>query len=289
MKPVLLMLCMLSLTSLADSQQVPADSLYLGQKTPGKHPQLFPLKVLPGHFAAERIAVSPGGEEIIYSEIQAYYPVRGERLKRYLYRNNHWSGPEILFEGFIAPAFSLSGDSLYMQKDSETYLSWKKISGWSFPVKILPGLDSAHYYQKVKSGNQYLSSVPANGEGLFDWCILSSGADPSAKSLGKPLNTAADDFDFYVAPDESFMITTSPKGLAVSFHLKDGNWSSPINLGPEINFGLGMWGPCVSLDGKYLFYSTGTRADYSDVGVFWVKIDVLLKNINQDAGSHTPE
>ena len=33
----------------------------------------------------------------------------------------------------------------------------------------------------------------------------------------------------------------------------------------EINFGKGMWGPYITADYKYLFYTTGTKPDYSDV------------------------
>ena len=56
----------------------------------------------------------------------------------------------------------------------------------------------------------------------------------------------------------------------------DGSWTNPRNFGPEINFGLGSWGPCITPDNKYLFYSTGTKPDYSDVYVYWVRIDGLI-------------
>ncbi|HEX2969793.1 MAG TPA: hypothetical protein VHO46_11895 [Bacteroidales bacterium] len=40
-----------------------------------------------------------------------------------------------------------------------------------------------------------------------------------------------------------------------------------------------MWSAWVTQDNKYLFYSTGTKQDYSDVGIFWVRIDNLLDSL----------
>jgi len=56
----------------------------------------------------------------------------------------------------------------------------------------------------------------------------------------------------------------------------DGSWTNPANFGPVIDFGLGSWGPYVTPDNKYLFYSTGTKWDYSDVHVYWVRIDGMI-------------
>jgi hypothetical protein len=40
-----------------------------------------------------------------------------------------------------------------------------------------------------------------------------------------------------------------------------------------------MWGPYVSSDNKYLFYTTGTQPDYSDTYVYWVRIDSLMDSL----------
>ena len=94
-----------------------------------------------------------------------------------------------------------------------------------------------------------------------------------------PLNTAWDNLDFFVSRDESFMIVTTPFGLSISYPKKDGGWTNPRNLGTKINFGLGMWGPYVTPDNKYLFYTTGTKPDYSDVNVYWVRVDGLIDSL----------
>ncbi len=171
---------------------------------------------------------------------------------------------------------------MYVEKNFETYISEKKCSGWSIPKRILAGLDSAHYFQSVLNGNYFISSRSGSGIGLGDWCrVLINGADTIVSSLGRPLNTRGENLDFFVAGDESYMITTSPDGLAVSLKKKDGNWTTPVPLSKRINFGLGMWGPWVTADNRFLFYSTGTKADYSDVAVYWVKINGIIDSIKQ--------
>ncbi len=270
------------------SQEKPGGRLYLGQTPPGSIPKRFELSVNPGSFAAERIAISNDGREIYYSEIKSYYPIIGDNIKRYTFSDGKWNGPFDLFTGF-GPALSRNGDTLYFERMhaeniSSTYISIRKESGWSDPKRILTKLDKAHYYHVTKTGNKYISSIAENGAGLSDWCrLIIKGADTTTLSLGRPINTEWDNLDFYIARDESFLITARIDGLAISYPKTDGGWTSPRNLGEKINFGLASWGPFVTEDNKYLFYTTGTKPDYSDVGIFWVRIDNLidsLKNTN---------
>ena len=268
------------------AQSVPTESLYMGQTPPGNKPKIFPLSVNQGFFAAERIAISNDGRDIYYSEIKGYYPIRGENIKRYSFSDGKWSGPIDLFEGY-APALSIIGDTMYferkdVEKKSETYMSVKRGSGWGNPKRILTGLDKAHYYQATRNGNHYISSIAGNGAGLNDWCkVIISGADTVASSLGRPLNTGGENLDFFVSRDESYMIVTNRPALAISYRKEDGTWTNPGNFGPEINFGLGSWGPWVTPDNKYLFYTTGTKPDYSDVYVYWVRIDGVIDSMKQ--------
>lgn len=266
------------------SQSSPKDSLFLGQIPPENKPEKFPLSVNKGFFAAERIAISNDGRDIYYSEIKGYYPIRGENIKKYSYSDGKWTGPFDLFVGY-GPALSISGDTMYFERKdvenkSETYISVRSGSGWANPGRILTKLDKAHYYQVTKTGNHYVSSIAGNGSGLNDWCkIIITGTDSTALSLGRPLNTGGENLDFFVSKDESYMIVTNRPGLGISYRKDDGSWTNPRNLGPKIDFGLGSWGPYVTADNKYLFYSTGTKPDYSDVGIFWVRIDGLIDSL----------
>ena len=84
--------------------------------------------------------------------------------------------------------------------------------------------------------------------------------------------------DFFISGDESYIIITSG-GLKISFNKKDGTWTNPKSLGPNINSFLGEWGPYVTKDNKYLFFTAGTKKDYSDTYVRWVRIDNLISSL----------
>jgi hypothetical protein len=272
---------LLLLATAGFAQAIPVDSLYLGQITTGNIPEMFKLDVSPGHFAAERIAISDDGREIYYSEIKSYYPINSARIKSYGFTDGKWTDPFVLFEGYCSPALSATGDTMYFENGTaEAYFSVKKNLKWSAPLRILSKLETAHYMQVTSKGNQYISSKPDETIGISDWCKLKfTASDTIAIGLGMPLNTAWDNLDFFVSKDESFIIVTTPFGLAISYPKSDGTWTNPRNLGAKINFGLGMWGPFVTPDNKYLFYTTGTKPDYSDVNEYWIRIDGLIDSL----------
>ncbi|MDY0081275.1 MAG: putative Ig domain-containing protein [Ignavibacteriaceae bacterium] len=267
------------------AQAIPQDSLFLGQTPPGTAPEIFTLPVAPGSFAAERIAISGDGKEIYYSGIRSYYPTAGDTIKYYRYTENGWTGPFNLFNGFLAPCLSVSGDTMYMQNNIIPYqmlYSVRNGTVWSTPQRFLNGLNSAHYFQVTNNYHGYIASVSSPTLGASDWCrVKISKTDTTAVSLGLPVCTAGDNLDFFISRDESFIITANPqpKGLSISYHKNDGGWTNPKSLGPVINFGLGMWGPYVTSNNKYLFYTTGTKQNYSDTYIRWVRVDNLIDSL----------
>ncbi len=283
-----LVISMLVISSISlYAQAIPPDSLYLGQTPPGNTPQIFNLAVNAGSFAAERIAISNDGKEIYYSEVHSYYPAAGDTIKYYSYSGSKWSGPFNLFPGYLAPALSVSGDTMYFQNANilnnsavyETFISVKNGLNWSSPQRILSNLNSAHYLQVTNKGQYFISSISNPTVGANDWCnLFINGTDTTAVSLGQPLNSGGDNLDFFISKDETFIILAKG-GLHISYRKNDGSWTNPKSLGSKINFGLGMWGTYVSPDNKYLFYTTGTKADYSDAYVYWVRIDSLIDSL----------
>jgi hypothetical protein len=217
-----------------------------------------------------------------FGEYYTYYPITGDTIKYYRYSGSNWTGPFNLFQGYLAPALSVNGDTMYFQKNSsvyESYFSVRNGTNWSNPQRLLANLNSAHYLQVTNNGHYYISSISNPSIGAADWCkLFINGTDTTAISLGLPLNSSVDNLDFFVSRDETFMILAK-SGLKISYHKNDGSWTNPKGLGSQINFGLGMWGPYVSSDNKYLFYTTGTQANYSDTYVYWVRIDSLMDSL----------
>lgn len=268
----------------AYSQQMPVAAKFLGETPPSQTPKPFPLKVDEGYFAAERISITKDGKEIYYSQIKGYYPETGLSVKRYCFVDGKWRGPEVVFEGYAAPVLSLSEDTMYVEYNFETFMSIRSEGKWSRPARVFSDIDSVHYFQRTNGGD-YVSARTKKGAGMADWCKLDyNGEHPSAVSLGRPLNTGGDNLDYFISADESFMVVTNRPKFGISFKKSDGTWTSPKGFGPVIDFGLNCWGPYVTNDNKYLFYTTGTKQDYSDVQVHWVRIDGIidsLRNSNQ--------
>ncbi len=265
------------------SQEKPESRLYLGQTPPVGIPKRFELSVNSGSFAAERLAISNDGKELFFTEVKNYYPASGDTIKYYRYSGREWRGPYNLFQGFLSPGLSVSGDTIYFQTAGSAYESFmavKKGKGWSRPQRILKNLNSAHYLQVTGKGNAYISSKSQNSIGGNDWCrLILENSDTVALSLGRPLNTEWDNLDFFIARDESYILVATITGLAVSYTKPGGGWTSPRNLGKDINFGLASWGPYVTPDNKYLFYTTGSKPDYSDTGIYWVRVDNLIDSL----------
>lgn len=287
-KMVLSTFYLIMLHGLLLSQPTTPNNLFLGQTPPGTNPVKFELLVNTGSFAAERIAISKNGDKIYYTEVQNYYPVAGDTIKYFKYSGFAWTGPFNLFSGYLAPTLSVTGDTMYFQNNNfqnntinyETYMSVRNGEKWRSPKRILKNLNSAHYLQVTNKETYFISSISKNSVGAGDWCTLNlNGPDTVASGLGRPLNTEWDNLDFFVARDESLIIVSTVLGLAVSYPTDNGNWTCPKNLGGKINFGLASWGPYLTPDNKYLFYTTGTKPDYSDVGVYWIRVDGLLDSL----------
>ena len=280
MKKISVFIICLTFIKLGISQTVPNDSLYLGQTPPENEPKIFKLEVTQGTFAAERIAISKDGSEIYYSEVKAYYPNTGEKIRYYKFVDNKWTGSFVLFEGFSGPALSITNDTLFFEREFKMYYSVRKKSEWSKPKICFSAIDSAHYLQATNKGNYYVSALSKSSVGLADWSnIQINGKDTSAISLGFPINNVNDNLDFYIDKDESYIITCSLGPLGISYPDKNGKWSNTRYLNNKINFGLGSWGPYVSSDNKYLFYTTGTKTDYSDVYVYWVSVENIVDSM----------
>jgi hypothetical protein len=121
----------------------------------------------------------------------------------------------------------------------------------------------------------------------YDFCKMTiTGKDTTISSLGTAINTPAFDGDFFIAPDESYIIIsaretpTYESELWISFRQADRSWSSPCSLGPKINDGLAhRFGQYVSPDGKYLFYTRGTSEQ--DCNIYWVRFDTLLNDLKK--------
>ena len=119
------------------------------------------------------------------------------------------------------------------------------------------------------NGTLYFGSDRPGGLGLTDLYrarfVDGTYADP--ENLGKAVNSAAEEYEPAIAPDESFLVFMAAgrpddRGggdLYISYR-KEGAWTPAKNLGPTIN-GPGLEiAPYFSPDGKSFYFSSARRA-----------------------------
>ena len=88
------------------------------------------------------------------------------------------------------------------------------------------------------------------------------------ESLGPALNTEHSEPDVFVDPQQRFLVfarTDDPEGyggddLWLSVRTEDG-WSTPRNLGPEVNSSEYEYGPALSADGRTLYFTSHRDGD----------------------------
>ncbi len=267
-------------TSSSNAQSIPKDSLYLGQTPPGFTPKVFQLPISSGLYAAERIAISSDGTEIYYTELNGY-PISVSRIKSFHYKNARWNGPFVEMSNYIAPALSMDGKRLFYENGSNTtFSSTRSGTKWSASAIFLNTSKMMHYLHVTKSGNYYLTSNPLLSNTGDIAKLLINSVDTTIITLGNPINLASNGFDFFISPDESYIIRViKSKGtgdLFISYHKADGGWTNPKTLGTQVNHPQGWeWGPYVTNDNKYLFF---TR-QLNSLDIYWVRVDNLIDSL----------
>jgi hypothetical protein len=264
---------------------------YLDQAPPEHTPRVFRLHAHEGYFAGDRIAISPDGKELYYTEVTTTWS--DYNIRHYKFSDGKWNGPFDLFPGFLGPALSVDNKTMTFEKYNDSRTCWhsKRIdTGWSTPTLCteVPDPKDKHYLQDTASGRIYASSQGAlNGIGQRDISTyMKTDATGAYQSLGRPLNSPGNEGDFYVARDEAFIVFGSPHrgglgggDLFISFRERDGSWSDPKNLGATINTPGFEFGPYVTDDTRYLFYSSSS--DFTRVDIHWIRFDGLLETLRK--------
>jgi len=119
----------------------------------------------------------------------------------------------------------------------------------------------------IDSSSNYGPSVSVRG--TLYWCARDRQRDKGMQGyysvwLGdhfdqpKLLQIAGVDAiqDPFIAPDEKYLVFLSGNDLYIAFRQGEG-WAAAQKLGDQVNNGDGNSSPCVSHDGKTLYYSSG--------------------------------
>lgn len=110
----------------------------------------------------------------------------------------------------------------------------------------------------------YFGSGRAGGKGSSDLyrCPLQNGNYSTIESLGDSVNTPDNEYEPFIAPDESYVIfmSTVPRGLAnadfyISYQHK-GTWGKSQKLRYPFNSDATEFSPKITSDGKYFLFSS---------------------------------
>jgi hypothetical protein len=268
-----------------------SSAAFLGQKPPRDTPEVFAKGMLADSgIVLGRMSFSNDGKAFYYSFAKHWFSREGTGTKELLFDGRSWQKPVIIAENLTNPALSPDEKTLYLgASNGQVWVMHRSSNGWLKPEFWLEKSYGLYNFQATQSNTYYTGSNGTTGSkgdySTYDFCKLTiSGNDTSISSLGKTINTSGFDGDFFIAPDESYIIISAKETssyeceLWISFRKKDNTWSEPQSLGPEINDGQAhRFGQYVSPDGKYLFYTKGTSEN--DCNFYWVRFDALLKKL----------
>jgi hypothetical protein len=142
-------------------------------------------------------------------------------------------------------------------------------NGWSEPRNLGAPVNSPaqEWYPTLTSnGALYFGSNREGGRGATDIyrSRLAHGKYTEPENLGAAINTEFDEYEPFIAPDESFLIFMAAgrtdghqrsADLYISFH-RNGVWTKAQNLGDRINSNREEYSPKLSPDGRYFFFAS---------------------------------
>jgi len=266
--------------------------LYLGQKPPGRTPEIFAPGIVSTCFHEHSFPTfSPDGKEVHWTvvikligqrrESERFFGVSMLSMKE---KDGVWLSPQFTvfntfyqeLEGFFSPDgkkyFFASRRPLEKgQKECDGNNIWvaeKQRDQWAEPKPLNAPVrtDKSESSPTVTyTGTLYYEGVWEGGEykcGIYRSEFI-DGKYSEPELLPESINTPHFDWTPFISTDESYLLFSSnrPGGygstdLYVAFRNKDGSWTKSFNLGSSINSECEERYPYVSPDGKYLFFVT---------------------------------
>jgi Tol biopolymer transport system component len=254
---------------------------------PITEPRLFaPGAISTGDFESHP-AFTPDGRTLYYLKDNPAFTFWTIVVSNF--RNGRWTDPEVApFSGRFSdadPFITSDGKKFFFissrpvagqpadkpKDDLDIWVMELTAKGWGEPANLGAPVNSAgnEWYPTVAAdGTLYFGSDRPGGKGQTDLyrCRFVDGKYGEAENLGDAVNTRFNEFEPYVAPDESYVIFMAARqggvggsDLWVTYN-RAGKWTEAKNLGDRVNTPGSEYSPKVSPDGKYFFYSsTGLR------------------------------
>ena len=297
LKSILVSVVFSFLVSNAFAQSKQTENLYLGQIPPGNTPKIFAPGIISLDNRFETYPTfSPDGKEMYFSVVNTDWS-EGKILHTQV-RNGKWSKPDtalfsnnnyINWESFISP----DGNRLFFTSNrppSSNTDIWMiertPDTTWTSPVQLSSPVNSGSVDGSAcvtGNGTLYFKSLRDGGIGgsVLYRSKLTDNAYSQVENLGTTIKTGSGETEPFMATDESYLIFISEVragghggwDLWICFKCKDNSWSVPVNMGAKINSDNDEYGPRVTPDGKYLFFTREERGKTMDI--YWVSASII--------------
>lgn len=249
---------------------------------PGLKPMLFAPGLISTEGHRERdLAISPDWSEIYFS--------RDATIMVTTRTPDGWSEPQPVSFSYPCPEFEpfithdnrrlyfISRRPLAGEGEPEDYQLWmvdRTPDGWGTPKRVTDVGD--FYASMTESGLMYFTDI----ENDICRSVLTDGRPTDREKLGDSVNTADDEYNSFVAPDETYLLFSSTgwgnsPGQAIlyaSYRDQNDVWSRPVNLGSGVNRATMSYCPSLSPDGKYLFFASRSG---SEEDIYWVDASLI--------------
>ncbi len=190
------------------------------------------------------------------------------------------------------PSVTADGTQLIFSRNindnEDFYISILKDKVWTSPIPLSNNINTSKYNegaQSISADGRYLFFTGCNrpdGLGRCDIYVSHKrGTEWSEPfNLGAPINTTFWESQPAISPDGNtlYFVSNRPGGLGgydiwKSTLKTDGFWSTPKNLGPEINTPYDEHTPFIHPDGKTLYFSSDGWPGMGNKDIFISRID----------------
>jgi hypothetical protein len=255
----------------------------VGQKPPGKQPEIFAPGVVSTGMYTRDVAMTPDGKEFYFSVVQGsneFATILATRLSP----NGLWTRPEVCVFAAdpryktLEPCISPDGRRFFFVSNRPkatgsgapgSYDIWvmdREGEGWGAPRNLGAPVNSEadEYFPSVTRWDTlYFTRESPDGTNSIYRSVWKDGRYQAPDKLPAQVNCGADRFNAFVSPDESYVIlpavgvrdSVGGVDYYAAFRSPDDTWSGPVNLGSAVNTkGSQEYSPYVSRDGKYFFF-----------------------------------
>jgi hypothetical protein len=250
---------------------------YLGQKRPGSVPELFGPEFISTERRELNAAFSPDGRELFFARDRL---PRGTAILVSKRDGDRWTRPTVA-------AFSAGGAS-----DVDVFLSADGQEAYFCSDRPDP--------EASAGGGQPAAGATAQSD---IWVVSRVGGGwGEPKSLGKTVNSDADDYYPTLARDGTLYFSSNRQGSLGQNDIyrsrrEKGQWTTPENLGAPVNTPGREYDPFIAPDQSYLLFASERPGGFGTADLYvsfrtpdgsWGEPRNLGPSVNTDQNEYTP-